>query len=42
MSGKSDIDAFVRANVPPQFRDVVEKLRQIMREAAPDAAEEIA
>ena len=42
MSGKTDVDAFVRANVRPQFRDVVEKLRQIMRDAAPDAAEEIA
>ncbi len=42
MSGKSDVDAFVRTNVPPQFRDIVEKLRQLMREAAPDASEEIA
>ena len=42
MSGTSDVDVFVRRNVLPQHRDVVEKLRQIMREAAPDATEEIA
>ncbi|TAK73056.1 MAG: DUF1801 domain-containing protein [Dehalococcoidia bacterium] len=42
MSGKSDVDAFVRKNVLPQFREVVEQLRQIMREAAQDATEEIA
>ncbi len=42
MSGSSDVDAFVRKNVLPQHREIVEKLRQIMREAAPDATEEIA
>lgn len=41
-SGKSDVDAFVKANVLPQFRDIVDRLRQIMREAAPGASEEIA
>jgi hypothetical protein len=42
MSGKADVDAFVRKNVLPQHREIVEKLRRMMREAAPDAAEEIA
>ena len=42
MSGSSDVDAFVRKSVPPQFHEVVDKLRQLMREAAPDASEEIA
>ena len=42
MSPTSDVDAFVTANVPPQLLDVVEQLRRIMREAAPDATEEIA
>ena len=42
MSGSSDVDAFVKKNVLPQFRDIVDELRRIMREAAPDASEEIA
>ena len=42
MSGKADVDAFVKTSVLPQFRDIVEQLRQIMREAAPDASEQIA
>jgi len=41
MSGKDGVDAFVRKNVLPQHREIVEKLRRIMREAAPDATEEI-
>ena len=42
VSGSTDVDAFVAAKVPPQLRDVVEKLRQTMRAAAPDASEVIA
>jgi len=33
----SDVDAFIEQNVLPEHRDVVAVLREIMRDAAPDA-----
>ena len=34
-----DVDEFVARNVAPEFQDVVAMLRQLMRDAAPDAVE---
>jgi hypothetical protein len=35
------VDEFVKNKVLPEFREVVECIRQVMRELAPDAQEEI-
>ncbi len=35
------VDDYVRANVLPEHREIVKKLRQIMRELAPEAEETI-
>jgi hypothetical protein len=36
-----EVDAFVREKVPPEYHPVVGKLRELMREMAPDAKEVI-
>ena len=35
------VDAFVRARVLPEYRDIVAEIRKLMREAVPDATETI-
>jgi Domain of unknown function (DU1801) len=35
------VDAFVEERVPPEFRDIVTMLREMMRECAPQATERI-
>jgi hypothetical protein len=39
--GASTVDEFVNTRVSPQFRGIVKMLRELMREAAPGAREEI-
>ena len=40
--GSEDVDTFVQTKVLPEYQPIVAKLRELMREMAPDAREVIA